>query len=401
VSRKRIFRVSFVLIVMLMIVAGGGLYYNASGKGTDAAADTTGGDAQAQAAEAADGENTVSDEGEADAEEEGDPPVPVRVADVETGSVATYITATANLVPEDQVQVQAESEGRVTQLLVEEGDFVQAGQRLATLLRDEAEIRVAKAKVRADGATVDYERAQRAAADELIPQEDLDRLTMEHRVALQELAEAEWQLAKTEIRAPFDGRVTMRDCTLGQHVRPGDELFTVTDFNPLIARIYLPEKEVLTLDAGREVKITLKADDEIEFAGRIRQISPVVDTSTGTVKVTIAATRPPRTVRPGGFVTVGLTRERRDDAMMLPREAVVRELKSAHVFVARDGVAEKRTVELGLEEDDRVQIVSGLGYEDRIIVAGQGDLDDGDAIKVLEEETASADTDNDSDRAAA
>ena len=171
----------------------------------------------------------------------------------------------------------------------------------------------------------------------------------------------------------------------GQHVRPGDELFTVADFDPLIARIYLPERDVLTLDEGRSVRISLRADAGIDFEGRIRQISPVVDTATGTVKVTIEARSVPAKVRPGAFVRIDVVRDSIADAVLMPREAVVRELQSAYVFVAKDGVAEKRSVTLGLEEDDHIQAISGIAAGEQVIVAGQGGLKDGSAIKLIPE----------------
>ena len=170
---------------------------------------------------------------------------------------------------------------------------------------------------------------------------------------------------------------------LGQHVRPGDELFQVTDFDPLVARIYLPERDVLGLEEGQDVQIRLDAAAEVHFAGRIRQISPVVDTSTGTVKVTVEATAPPKQVRPGSFVTVNIVRETHSDALLLPREAVLRELQKAHVYVAEDDVAEKRAVTLGLEEGDLIEVLSGVAAGDRVIVTGQGGLKDGSAVKIL------------------
>ena len=380
----RFLRISIILVLLVVGATAGGLYfYYAASEATEASqaqdatdpADETNGETRAEA--------EVSDEDDEDAET----PIPVSVADVGVGDISTYITATANLVPEDEVTVLAEAEGRVTRLLVEEGDRVEAGQLLATLLRDEMEILVHKARLAADNARLAYERASRMSADNLVSQEDFDKTTMDHRIAEQELAEAQWRLEKTEIRAPFDGRVTLRTCTLGQNVRSGDELFVVTDFDPLIARIYLPEKEVLALDEGRAVRITLKADDGVRFAGRIRQISPVVDTATGTVKVTVTAIEPPAVVRPGGFVAVDITRETHEDALVLPKEAVLRELKMAYVFVARDDVAEKRVVTLGLEEDDRIEVLTGLDPGERIVIAGQGGLEDGSSIKILPEDT--------------
>ncbi len=374
-----------IIVFLSLIVAVGllaaGLYL------FRAAAEPAGGDGQV--AEAADPASTPPSPEAADAAE-GETAVPVTIADVGVGDVSTYITATANLVPDNEVEVLAEAEGRVSHLTVEEGDRVQRGQLLAALLRDDAEIAFEKAKLKAANAEMAFERAQRIFREKLIAQEEYDKTTMDHRIAQQELAEAKRKLDKTEIRSPFDGRLTRRNVTLGQHIRPGDELFTVTDFDPLIARIYLPERDVLALEEGREVGITLKADRAVSFRGRIRQISPVVDTATGTVKVTVAAIRPPAIVRPGGFVTIEIVRETHAATTLVPRKAVIRELKNAHVFVARDGVAHKRTVELGLEDSERLEITSGLEPGEQIVVAGQGGLKDGSTIKVLPEEDLQA-----------
>jgi len=322
-------------------------------------------------------------ENEAESEEDEEIPVPVEVAEVTTGAIASYISATANLVAEDQVKVLAEAEGRVERLQVEEGDPVTKGQVLAVLVQDEAKIALSKVELKASNASAALERAKDTHDQGLISAEAYDTLDMEYEFARQEVAEAEWRLAKTVIRAPFSGRVTERFITLGQHLRPGDELFTVADYDPLVARIYLPERDVMELEEGREVRITLAANAEFSFTGRVRQIAPVVDTATGTVKVTVEAVRPPAGVRPGAFVSIGIVREQHPSALLLPRVSVIRELRAAHVFVTEDDTAVKKTVELGLEEGDVVEVISGVADGDKVVVAGQGGLDDGQKIKTL------------------
>jgi membrane fusion protein (multidrug efflux system) len=331
-------------------------------------------------------EETKADGEDTEGEEEGDEaktPIPVEVAAVSEGTVSAYISSTANLVAENEVKVLSEVEGRVLTLRVEEGNWVKKGQVLATLVRDDEEIAFKKAQLKETNARAAYDRAKELVDRELISREEFDKLTIDFEIAGQELAEAEWALKKTTIVAPFSGRVTARMTQLGQHVRPGDELFQVTDFDPLIARIYLPERDVLGLEEGRPVELRLDASDQVAFAGRIRQISPVVDTSTGTVKVTVEATEPPKQVRPGSFVSVNIVRETRSEALLLPREAVLRELQKAHVFVADGEVAEKRPVTLGLEEGDLIEVTSGVEAGDQVIVAGQGGLKDGSAVKIL------------------
>jgi membrane fusion protein (multidrug efflux system) len=396
---------AFVLVILVLVLGAGaaGLYYYQANSDTGEPANTTdessdaGNEAESSSEEQAEGEASAED----DEEEDGEAAVPVNIIDASVGSVSTYITATANLVPENEVVVLAETEGRVTHLEVEEGDHVETGELLARLLQDDEEIALRKAEVRAANAKLAFERAERMNGESLIAQEEYDRITMDHRIAQQELAEAEWRVRKTEVRAPFDGRVTWRNVTLGQHIRPGDELFRVTDFDPLVSRIYLPETDVLALNAGREVDITLKANEEVQFQGRIQRISPIVDVATGTVKVTIEAIEPPAVVRPGGFVIVDIVRETHEAALVLPRKAVVRELKNSHVFVVKDDVAEKRVVEVGLDEDEQLEIVAGLEAGEQVVVAGQGGLKDGSKIKVLEpDESTQASNRDDSRRPA-
>lgn len=312
-------------------------------------------------------------------------PVPVSVIKIATGSISSYISATANLVAENEVKIIGEADGRMTQLLVEEGDYVQKGETLAVLNRDDAQILLAKARVRADNANVAFNRARDMFNKGLLAQGDYEKTEMDKNVADQERAEADWRLSKTTIRAPFAGRVTERKIQVGSHVRIGEELFTVTAYDPLIALIFLPESDVLALEVGRKVNLNLKADSKVTFQGRISQISPVVDTATGTVKVKIEAVQPPKMVRPGSFVSVNIIRETRGDAVLVPREAVIRELRDAHVFVIAGSKAAKRTIELGIEEGANVQVTSGLKPGDRVITAGQGGLKDGSLVKVLEQ----------------
>ena len=379
---------AFIIVVGTLVVlnlgasqADGASTQDQSDDSTESSGDT---DAQADDEDQVEGEESEGEEKDEKA------PVPVEVAAIEPGTVSAYISSTANLVAEFEVRVLAEVEGRVSTLHAEEGDLVRKGQILANLVPADEQISVKKAQLKVSNARLAHERAQDLVDKELISREEYDKLEIDHGIAKQELAEADWALSRTVIRAPFSGRLTQRMTQVGQHVQVGDELFQVTDFDPLITRIYLPERDVLGLTEGREVRIRLNAADEVAFAGRIRQISPVVDTATGTIKITVEASAPPAGVRPGSFVTVDIVRETRADTLLVPREAVLRELQKAHVFVASDNVAEKRAVTLGLEEGDFVEALTGVQAGETVIVAGQGGLKDGSAVKVLDNQASTS-----------
>jgi membrane fusion protein (multidrug efflux system) len=341
-------------------------------------ADSDNGAASAEAAPS----SPATEDGAASAEQsEG---VRVGVVTARRGSVSAYVSATANLVAEDEVKVLAEVDGRVTEVTVEEGGRVAKGQVLAVLDRQEAEIALRKAEIRAASARQVYERAIRARADDLLSDEEFEKKKSDMEVADQELEEARWRLDRKTIRAPFAGRVTERAVRVGQHLKPGEALFSVADFEPLVARIYLPEKDILGLAEGREARLTLRARESVRFSGRIRQISPVVDPATGTIKVTIEASSPPAEARPGAFVNVDIVREARPEAVLVPREAVQRELGDAFVYVIiRERVAERREVSLGIEEGGRIEALSGVQAGEQVVVAGQGGLRHGSPVKIV------------------
>jgi membrane fusion protein, multidrug efflux system len=383
IGRKKMTYVGIAALVMVIVIASLLVMRSeaegSSSQGSDNAAADGAGKKNAAAAPAGGKDSKNGKNGEKEKV-----PVPVSVMASAVGPISAYISSTANLVAENEVEVLSEAEGRVASLLVEEGVSVRKGQPLVQLVRGDAEMVEAKARVRASNSRVAHERASEMFAKGLVSQGDYEKTAMEREVADQELAEAQWRLSKTTIRAPFDGVITRRAVSPGKHVRPGEALFTVTDFDPLIARIYLAEKDVMGLREGQTVRLTMRAGEGTAFPGRIRQISPVVDTATGTVKVTVEAGDYPPSVRPGAFVSVDIVQQTRPSALVVPKEAVLRELQESHLFVALEGMAKKRTVTLGLEEGDRVEILTGLQAGESVIVAGQGGLKEGSPVRVLE-----------------
>jgi membrane fusion protein (multidrug efflux system) len=317
-------------------------------------------------------------------------PAAVAVQAAEVGAISAYTVATANIVAEDEVKVLAETDGKVQRLLVEEGDRVERGATLVQIDPTDATLAVEKAQIALQNAGIGLTRGEGLSEANLISAQELDKLRFERDLAAHELADARHRLRKTTVAAPFGGRITVRKVQTGQQVKPGEELLTLADFDPLVARIFLPEREVLDLAVGQSVRLALRAREETRFAGRIRQISPVVDAASGTVKVTVEAVRPPATVRPGAFVTVEVLRETRTGAVLVPRPAVIRELQETYVFVAEGKVARKRIVSVGLEEGDRLEIRSGLKAGERVITAGQGGLKDQAPIAVAPAKAASA-----------
>jgi membrane fusion protein (multidrug efflux system) len=167
----------------------------------------------------------------------------------------------------------------------------------------------------------------------------------------------------------------------GQYVREGDTLFELTDFDVLEARIHVPERDALQIEAGREVELVLQAKDDLTFPGVVHHVSSKVDPDSGTVEITIRVEHAPAVVRSGSFVGVKMIRTRNATAAWLPREAVILGPRGAHVFVVESGVAHRREIKSGAQERGRLEIVEGLEANEQVVLTGHAGLDDGDRVE--------------------
>jgi len=308
--------------------------------------------------------------------------VPVDVIRPERGSVAAALTGSTTLESEQQADVLSRVDGLVVALRVEEGTNVARGQLLAEL--DDAEPRLAlqQAKLKRDAARVEFDRQARAREEGLNPQQDYDRAKSGLELAEAEVESAALALTHTSIVAPFAGRVVERAIVQGRHVKPGEKLFTIASLRPLLAQVYLPERDVVGLRVGQSADVVLQASGAVRLAGRVTRIGPVVDTATGTVKVTVEVPAPGDLARPGSFVNVAIVTDVHQHALLVPKAAVVRDDTSDFLFVAEGDRAHRRKVTLGYGRDGQVEIASGLRDTESVIVAGQGSLKDGARIDV-------------------
>jgi membrane fusion protein (multidrug efflux system) len=348
---------------------------------------------------------------------------PVELAVANRKEISAFLTSTANLRALRDVAVSTQAEGVVEKVLVEEGDFVKEGQVLCTLddaqlkirlnLAEEklaqAQLQMEKASLRQDKtatqighAKAELERHEKAQKDGLVSEKEVatyryraeelshdqkvavsETKELQHRVAeLQaEIAQSKLEISRSQIRAPFAGQVTQRSVNLGQRVRAPDTLFNIGALSPLFADVHLSERDTRSVRAGQPASVHLGSDDTATVQGRVERISPVVDQSSGTVKVTVLLDPPPG-FRPGAFVRVDIRTDRKADAILIPKRAVIEEDGQNYVYVATRDTAKRIKVELGYQSEGFVEIRSGVESGQSVVVAGQGALKEGGKIKV-------------------
>ena len=320
--------------------------------------------------------------------------IPVRVTSVIRRDIADYLETNGSLEAENEVDIVARTTGPIVELNVEEGDFVREGQVLARIDAAEIEAQLGIARVNLAEAELSWNRAQSSYREEVISQEayDLARSTFESAAA--QIVGTEILLDYTVIRAPFDGLIIERVIKNAEHVATNARLFRISDFDPLLCPIQLPEKDLPRLKLDQPAHLTVEAYSGVRFPARVLRISPVVDAATGTVKVTLEVQAQGR-LRPGMFASVFVETDVHENALVVPKQALVLESTSDTVYVAMDDgqggtVARRRELELGYEESDSLEVLSGLGEGEDVVIIGQDNLSDQTPVTIDEREGPAA-----------
>ncbi len=327
--------------------------------------------------------------------------------------ISAYILSNTTLESIRKVTVFAKVNALVREILVEEGDQVGRDQTLARLddreIRNDfsqaqialqqAELALQQAEVKSELSQANYERSKSLFEQRLISQQEFDQVALSNKtdaLALQVAREqkdasqarldaAQIQIDYTNITSSIAGVVTERLIEVGSRVQPGQAVFTVEDFDPLWAKIYVPERELPQLKEGQTAKLRFQAFPDRRFEGRILMINPTVDSQSGTVKVTLEVARRPGGLRPGMFGTAYIATETRPNAIVIPKRAVLRERDDNRVFVIQpDNTVQKRDVTLGFTEEDWVEAVDGLQDGEAVVTVGLEGLSDGYSVNVLE-----------------
>ncbi|UCH82791.1 MAG: efflux RND transporter periplasmic adaptor subunit [Candidatus Latescibacterota bacterium] len=312
------------------------------------------------------------------------PPVPVAVKAVSVGAISSYYTATATLAAEKEAEVLARVTGVVQSLGCEEGDVVNKGSVLLQVDPREYELRVEQAEANTSNLEDRFNRMNDMYEQQLVSAEEFEDVKNQLKAAEAAEGLARLDLSYTTVRSPFVGRVVRRLVDVGQNVSAGTALFVVSDFDPLLAVVHVPSKEFKKLKPDQPVQLVLDSN-QTRLEGRIKLVSPIIDPSSGTIKVTIEIPEYPADTRPGDFAEVSIVTEHRIGSTLVPKNAVFTDRGDQIVYVAADSTAERRVVDVGFEDDVNAEVLSGVTEGENVIVKGQRSLKHGAAIKILDD----------------
>jgi membrane fusion protein (multidrug efflux system) len=320
------------------------------------------------------------------AAQESKPAIAVEATEVEIGQVVDAITVTGNLRSDESANISTEIEGRVEGVHFTEGQSVERGALLFTLDNAVYRAELATAEANLQLSERNNERAIELLARSAGTVRARDEAQAQLAIDRAEVDLARARLDKTRITAPFAGVVGLREVSVGGYVEPGQDLVNLEDIDPIKVDFPVPERALSAVEVGQSIEVTVDAWPGRTFQGEVYAIDPQIDAQGRSIAIRATIDNQEHLLRPGLFAAVRLITARRDEALLVPEQAIFAQQGKPYVYKVVDGVARLTEVQLGGRRVGQAEITSGLAVGDIVVTAGQMKVKDGAAVRVIDAE---------------
>jgi membrane fusion protein (multidrug efflux system) len=318
------------------------------------------------------------------------PPESVATAKVETVTWAATRAGVATLVAVQGVTLSAELPGLVREIGFQSGTSVRRGQAVVKLDTSAEEAQLAAAVADASLARLNLERAVALRQGGSSSQADLDVAEARAKQADAAVQTLQATIAKKTIRAPFDGRIAIRQVELGQVLAAGTPIASLQSVSPIYAEFWVPQQGLADLRLRQRVRMRVDIFPGPSWEGEVTTINPEVDVATRNVRVRATFENPDGRLKPGMFANVEVVSAETRPVLAVPATAVIYAPYGDSVFVldekgdgpAKGPVARQRSVRLGERRGDFVEVVSGLVAGETVVSGGAFKLRNGSAVAV-------------------
>jgi len=320
------------------------------------------------------------------------PPAQVSTVVATSAPVPHLASGIGSLAAVHQVTVTPEVGGRVTEIDFESGAKVKAGDKIVQINDAPDRGDLANYQAQQRWAAVSLQRAQELAKRQFGPQETVDQWQAQLDEAAAQIEKTQAIIAQKAVRAPFAGRLGVRQVDLGQFVNPGAAIVTLTDLSTLYVNFTLPTQLAGELKVGQTVEVTADAVPGRTFSATLTTIEPQISAATRTIAVQARMPNPDEALLPGMFVNANVVLPAEPPAVILPETAIDYTLYGDSVYVVRaDGTgadgkpllkAFRTPVKTGLRWDNKVAVLDGLKAGEQVIASGQIKVQDGAPVVV-------------------
>ena len=308
--------------------------------------------------------------------------LPVDVVVMQYSSVTDRIFSSGTVEANERIDLRAEVTGIVEAIYLTEGSRVQEGDLLLKINDSELQAQKSRAEYRYNLAAQQEERQRRLLEKGGVSQEDYDATLNQVNVFRSEMQLIDAQLEKTEIRAPFSGRIGLKYVSKGQFIGPDQPIASLQELDRVKIDFSVPERYAGRVQTGDLMRFEVQGIDST-FVGEVYAIEPRINTDTRTLSLRAISDNPEFLLYPGAFANIELVLEEIEEALMVPTISLIPGLNSQKVYVAVDGMVEERIVKTGIRTSEKVQILEGLNPGDQVLTTGLLQARPGLAIRVV------------------
>lgn len=320
------------------------------------------------------------------------PPTPVTTAEVQSASWPTELTAVGSLEAFQGVMVTAELSGKVVKIDFDPGSVIKAGDLLVQqdTSSETAQLRSAQASMQL--ALLNLERAKELLPSNVISQSSYDGVEAQYKQAAAQVDAIQATIAKKTIRAPFAGRLGIRQVNLGQILNDGDLIVSLQAMDPIFVNFQLPQQELAKIRQGFKIKLTTDALPGKVVMGTITAINPQVDSATRNIRIQATVANKDEQLHPGMFVNVAVALPKERAILAIPATAVLYAPYSDSVFIVEkkkaDGsagggsVVRQQFIRMGDKRGDFIAVASGLEEGQTVVSTGSFNLRNGQSVVV-------------------
>jgi membrane fusion protein (multidrug efflux system) len=306
-----------------------------------------------------------------------------------TGHIVTFeklgnvVYTTGTILANEEVELRSEISGKIIEILFREGGYVNKGDLLIKI--NDADLQAALRKAESNVKLMEdrESRQKQLAENQMISKEEYESTLNDLEGSRAEYDLIKAQIEKTEIRAPFNGVIGLREVSEGSFVTTTTNIARLQNLSNLKIDFAIPQKYSSLVKIGDELNFKLSGND-FQYKAKIYAVEPKIDPSTRTLRLRAICTTSYRDLYPGAFVNVEVTLKETEQAILIPTVAVVPELKGQSVYVYKGGLVSPRKVEIGLREENRVQVLSGLVEGDTVITSGILQIRPGAKVKITD-----------------
>ncbi|MGN6648107.1 MAG: efflux RND transporter periplasmic adaptor subunit [Cytophaga sp.] len=310
-------------------------------------------------------------------------PVPVTVCVVGDDAFQDHIYASGTIVANEEAALKVEASGVITYLNLPEGQRVKAGTLLLKVNDADLQAQLEKINIRLRLAEQSEARQRQLLKKSGVSQEEYDIALADLKSLKTDSAYHRALLAKTEIHAPFDGVIGIRNVSVGSYLTPAVTVAYIHQLDPVKIEFSLPEKYTNMFNAGDVISFRTEGAAST-YTATIIVKDPMVDAGSRSVRYRALSRNPDGRLLPGAFTHVELLLNHKTGSLFVPTETIIPFLTGKKVYVVKNGIAEDRIVETGLRTADNVQVLSGLTAGDSVVVKGNFQLKKNTPVKITQ-----------------